>query len=82
MYRYTVIQTAGKNYQSMKAYLEKRYKADTSLSDAIGQAILTLRDGAEGELTKDNIEIGIVDNTGIFRVLSPEEVQGHIDEIA
>lgn len=70
----------GKNYSSMKAFLEKRYSENLTLEDAIHTAILTLRESAEGGITKDNIEIGIVDEGGLFRVLRPDEVQDFIEE--
>lgn len=71
----------GKNYQSMKAFLEKRYREDLPLQDAIHVAILTLRENAESALTNENIEIGIVDEKdGVFRLLTPAEVQDYLEE--
>jgi 20S proteasome subunit alpha 2 len=71
----------GQNFVNAKSFLEKRYSDDMELDDAIHTAILTLREGFEGEVTKDNIEIGVVSMTDKkFRVLSPEEVQEYLDE--
>ena len=40
--------------------LEKRYQDDMELEDAIHTALLTLREGFEGEMTARDIEDGIV----------------------
>lgn len=71
----------GKNYKSMKTFLEKRITSDQlELEDAIHMAILTLRENAEGGLTAENIEVGIVDEEGKFRVLTTDEVKDFISE--
>ena len=43
-----------------------RYSEDLELEDAVHTAILTLKEGFEGQMTEDNIEIGIC-NEGGFR---------------
>ena len=71
----------GKNYVNAKNFLEKRYQDDMELEDAIHTALLTLREGFEGEMTCKNIEVGIVSATdGKFRTLTPEQVQDYLDE--
>ena len=50
----------GKNMTNAKTFLEKRYSDDISLEDAIHTAILTLKEGFEGQMTEKTIEIGIV----------------------
>lgn len=40
--------------------IENRYSDDISLEDAIHTALLTLKEGFEGEMTEKTIEIGIV----------------------
>mmetsp|Transcript_31574 Transcript_31574/g.64271 ORF Transcript_31574/g.64271 Transcript_31574/m.64271 type:complete len:238 (+) Transcript_31574:214-927(+) len=71
----------GKNYVNAKAFLEKRYQDDIELEDAVHTALLTLREGFEGEMTSENIEVGIVSKAdGKFRVLTPSEVQDYLDE--
>jgi 20S proteasome subunit alpha 2 len=71
----------GKNYINAKNFLEKRYQDDMELEDAIHTALLTLREGFEGEMTCHNIEVGIVSSTdGVFRLLSPEQIQDYLDE--
>lgn len=71
----------GKNYVNAKSFLEKRYQDDMELEDAIHTALLTLREGFEGEMTNTNIEVGIVSVTdGKFRALTPEQIQDYLDE--
>jgi 20S proteasome subunit alpha 2 len=50
----------GRNSSSAKQFLEKRYNPDMELEDAIHTALLTLKEGFEGEMTKDTVEIGIL----------------------
>ena len=58
----------GRNSSSAKQFLEKRYNPDMELEDAIHTALLTLKEGFEGEMTQDTVEIGytlfkvVVDN--------------------
>lgn len=70
----------GKNYVSAKSFLEKRWTSDMELEDAIHTALLTLREGFEGEMTADNIEVGIVRSDGRFTVLQPHQIQDYLDE--
>lgn len=49
----------GKNYVSAKNFLEKRWTADMELDDAIHTALLTLREGFEGEMTAHNIQVAV-----------------------
>ncbi|CAJ1958702.1 unnamed protein product [Cylindrotheca closterium] len=69
----------GKNYVNAKNFLEKRFTEDMELEDAIHTALLTLREGFEGEMNCDNIEVGVVRN-GKFNVLTPEQIQDYLDE--
>merc|ERR1711918_297619 len=71
----------GKNYVNAKTFLEKRYNDDIELEDAIHTAILTLKEGFEGAITEDNIEIGIVGEVRVFRVLSSDEVKDYLGEV-
>jgi 20S proteasome subunit alpha 2 len=51
------------------------------LEDAVHTALLTLREGFEGEMTASNIEVGIVDDVSKkFRILTEREVQDYLDE--
>ncbi|CAL1264030.1 unnamed protein product, partial [Larinioides sclopetarius] len=70
----------GKNHVSGKAFLEKRYSEELELEDAIHNAILTLKEGFEGQMTADNIEIGICNKSGFKRLL-PAEVKDYLAAI-
>lgn len=71
----------GKNYVNAKNFLEKRFQEDMELEDAIHTALLTLREGFEGEMNANNIELGVVRKSdGVFRLLTPEQVQDYLDE--
>mmetsp|Transcript_33546 Transcript_33546/g.105988 ORF Transcript_33546/g.105988 Transcript_33546/m.105988 type:complete len:191 (+) Transcript_33546:477-1049(+) len=76
----------GKGDQNAKSDLERRATAgisfdDMTLDDAIHHALQTLRTGMEGEMTKTNIQVGVVDGTTkAFRILSEEEVQDFLEE--
>ncbi|KAL1789518.1 proteasome subunit alpha type-2 [Sigmodon hispidus] len=71
----------GKNYVNGKTFLEKRYNEDLELEDAIHMAILTLKESFEGQMTEDNIEVGICNEAG-FRRLTPTEVKDYLAAIA
>ncbi|XP_077993483.1 proteasome subunit alpha type-2 [Glandiceps talaboti] len=71
----------GKNFVNGKTFLEKRYNEDLELEDAVHTAILTLKESFEGQMTEDNIEIGICNETG-FRRLTPAEVKDYLASIA
>lgn len=72
----------GKNYISAKNFLEKRWTTEMELEDAIHTALLTLREGFEGEMTADNIEVGIVKKGAgnQFQILQPSQIQDYLDE--
>lgn len=71
----------GKNMVNAKTFLEKRYNTDIELEDAIHTAILTLKEGFEGQVTEDNIEIGIITEDNKFRSLSPAEIKDYLAEV-
>lgn len=70
----------GKNYVSAKNFLEKRWTADMELEDAIHTALLTLREGFEGEMTASNIEVAVCKRDGTFQLLQPHQIQDYLDE--
>jgi len=70
----------GKNFNNGKTFLEKRYSDNLELEDAVHTAILTLKESFEGQMTEDNIEIGICDKDG-FKRLSPSEVKDYLAAI-
>jgi len=67
----------GKNFINGKTFLEKRYGDQLELEDAVHTAILTLKESFEGQMTEDNIEIGVSNADG-FRRLSPAEVKDYL----
>ena len=70
----------GKNFVNAKTFLEKRFNEEMELEDAIHTALLTLKEGFEGEMTEFNIEVGVVGEDKKFRVLSASEVRDYLDE--
>ncbi|TPP60426.1 Proteasome endopeptidase complex [Fasciola gigantica] len=70
----------GHNSQNGKSFLEKRYNKELELDDAVHAAILTLKESFEGQMTENNIEIGICNERG-FRVLAPGEVKDYLAAI-
>ncbi|CAG8601794.1 6535_t:CDS:2, partial [Ambispora gerdemannii] len=82
----------GKNMINAKTFLEKRYSDDIGIEDAIHTAILTLKEGFEGQMTENSIEIGVIDGGQAnyvnekdppkFRKLTPSEVKDYLANIA
>lgn len=69
----------GRGIVNAKSFLEKRYSEDMELDDAVHTALLTLKEGFEGQMTRDNVEIGVTSTaTGTFRILTPDEVQDYL----
>jgi len=75
----------GRGAAQAKAFLEKRYSADLGLEDAVHTALLTLKEGFEGDLSGDVVEVGVVatqgPHAGAFRVLSGAEVDEYLAEV-
>ena len=71
----------GKNMVNAKTFLEKRYSDDIELEDAIYTAILTLKEGFEGQVTEKNIEIGVIGDDMKFRTLTPTETKDYLSEL-
>ena len=57
------------------------YNDDIELEDAIHTAILTLKEGFEGQMSEQNIELGVIGEDRKFRVLSASEVRDYIGEV-
>ncbi|KHN48891.1 Proteasome subunit alpha type-2-A [Glycine soja] len=70
----------GKNVSNAKTFLEKRYTDDMELDDAVHTAMLTLKEGFEGQISGKNIEIGIIGADKKFRVLTPAEIDDYLAE--
>ena len=74
----------GKGAKTAKGFLEKRFSDDLDIEDAIHTAILTLKDSFEGELTSDNIEVGVVrsaDPELKFHQLTETEIKDYLREV-
>lgn len=72
----------GKNMVNSNSFLEKRYSDELELEDAIHTAVLTLKEGFEGQMTASNIQIGVASAaTGKFEILSEQQVQDHLANI-
>jgi 20S proteasome subunit alpha 2 len=71
----------GKQALTAKTFLEKRYNAKMEVEDAIHTAILTLKEGFEGAVTEENIEIAIIGTDRTYRVLSAQEVRDYVKEV-
>lgn len=69
----------GKNRVKATQNLEKRYKDGLSLDDGLSIVISTLREGYDGEITENNIELAILKSTG-FELLTPEQVRNYLKE--
>merc|ERR1712232_1341855 len=71
----------GKNYINAKNFLEKRYQDDMEIEDAVHAALLTLKDGFEGVMTSNNIDVAVVHvSDGKFHRLSSQQIQDYLDE--
>ena len=70
----------GKNAVNAKTFLEKRYSDDIELDDAVHTALLTLREGYEGEMTAEGVEIGVIGHDKTFRLLTVEEIKDYLAE--
>ncbi|PJF17616.1 Proteasome subunit alpha type [Paramicrosporidium saccamoebae] len=72
----------GKGMAGARSFLEKRWNEGLEVEDAVHTALLTMKEGFEGTMTKDNIEIGIADEkTGGFTVLTLDEIQDYLSNL-
>ncbi|KAJ2452983.1 Proteasome subunit alpha type-2 [Coemansia sp. RSA 2336] len=80
----------GKNMINSKTFLEKRFNGDMELEDAVHTAILTLKEGIEGQITEESIDIGIIntipaaqsgDAKPVFKRLSTTEIKDYLSNI-
>ncbi|KAJ3301319.1 Proteasome subunit alpha type-2 [Kappamyces sp. JEL0829] len=55
----------GKNMVNAKTFLEKRYSATMEIEDAVHTAILTLKEGMDGALSENLIEVGCPNATSM-----------------
>ncbi|KAJ3154231.1 Proteasome subunit alpha type-2 [Geranomyces variabilis] len=84
----------GKNMVNAKTFLEKRYNESMEIEDAVHTAILTLKEGFEGQMTESTIEIGVAQivevtsqegvksKVGRFKKLNAPEIKDYLANIA
>jgi len=71
----------GKNYLNANTFLEKRYNEEMEIEEAVHTAILTLKEGFEGAIDENNIEIGIIKNDKNFVKISPAVIKDYLTEL-
>lgn len=71
----------GKNMKNAKTFLEKRYSPDIELEDAIHTAILTLKEGFDGEMTAENVDIAVIGDDRKYKVLSEDAIRDYLTEV-
>ena len=61
----------------------RRGLMEATALDAIHTALLTLKEGFEGQVSGDNVEVAVVGTGGdrSFRVLTPSEVNDYLAEV-
>lgn len=71
----------GKNFLHAGTFLEKRYSEEMEVEEAIHTAILTLKEGFEGAVDENNIEIGVIRDDCKFVKLSPAVIKDYLTEL-
>eukprot|EP01122_Echinamoeba_exundans_P004349 TRINITY_DN14381_c0_g1_i1.p1 TRINITY_DN14381_c0_g1~~TRINITY_DN14381_c0_g1_i1.p1 ORF type:complete len:235 (+),score=63.34 TRINITY_DN14381_c0_g1_i1:72-776(+) len=71
----------GKGMIQAKSFLEKRYNEEMKIEDAIHCALLTLKEGFDGQLSSSNIEVAVVREDKVFTLLSPAQIKEYLDEL-
>lgn len=64
-----------------RARVKCRVRQEMELEDAVHTALLTLKEGFEGQISGANIEVAVVGEDGKFRVLSASEVSDYLEEV-
>jgi 20S proteasome subunit alpha 2 len=62
-------------------FLKKRYTEDIPLDDAIHRAIRILKERFQGDLTEENLEIGIISPDTTFTIFSPQKIKDFLEEV-
>ena len=71
----------GKNYLNANTFLEKRFNTEMEIEEAVHTAILTLKEGFEGAMDENNIEIGIIKDDKTFVKLTPAVIKDYLTEL-
>ena len=72
----------GKNMSNASTFLEKRYAEDMELEDAVHTAINTLKEGFDGVMDENSLEIAVIGKDRVFRILTPQQIKEHLDILA
>lgn len=51
------------------------------LEDAVHTALLTIKEGFEGQISGSNIEVGIIGQDQVFRLLTTSEISDYLEEV-
>ena len=54
---------------------------EAEIEDVIHTALLTLKEGFEGQLSGNNIEVAVVGEDQKFRLLTPSEISDYLQEV-
>lgn len=71
----------GKNMNNAKLFLEKRFVEGQEIEDAVHTALMTLKDGFEGEMNEHNVDIAVIGRDRVFKVLTPSEIKDYLGEV-
>eukprot|EP00766_Chilomastix_caulleryi_P006104 gnl/Chilomastix_caulleri/801.p1 GENE.gnl/Chilomastix_caulleri/801~~gnl/Chilomastix_caulleri/801.p1 ORF type:complete len:166 (-),score=27.25 gnl/Chilomastix_caulleri/801:25-522(-) len=73
----------GREYQSARAFLEKRWEEDMLLEDGIHTALLTLKECYDGVLAPENCEVGVIGGEfgQQFVLLTPEQIKDSLADM-
>lgn len=65
-----------------KTFLEKRYSEEAGIEDAVTVALLALREGFDGVMDENNIEVAVVKDDKKLKHLTHSEIKEFLDIIA
>ena len=72
----------GKGASEARTFLEKTYTDDIDIGDAVHTAIKALKNTFEGEMTENNVQIGVIREADRkFTLLSPDLVKDYLEEV-
>ena len=54
---------------------------EAEIEDVVHTALLTLKEGFEGQLSGNNIEVAVVGEDQKFRLLTPSEINDYLQEV-
>ena len=54
---------------------------EAEIEDVVHTALLTLKEGFEGQLSGNNIEVAVIGEDQKFRLLTPSEISDYLQEV-